>query len=206
MKSLLAFAQRAGYLVFNVGAAVRLPAQKNTLAQRILPEADVHRTIALEPDVRNRTLLRLLYASGGRVSEVCGLTWRDCQPNGDAGQVTLYGKGGKTRAVLLSPATWRELQSFRAGAAEGEPLFVSRRGGAISPRRVREIVTAAARRAGITAHVSPHWLRHAHGSHSLDRGASIATVRDTLGHASIATTNKYVHARPKDSSARYLAV
>jgi integrase/recombinase XerD len=66
------------------------------------------------------------------------------------------------------------------------------------------IVRSAARRVGIEANVSPHWLRHAHASHSLDRGAPIHLVQATLGHASVATTGRYLHARPQDSSARYL--
>jgi integrase/recombinase XerD len=71
---------------------------------------------------------------------------------------------------------------------------------------VWRIVRAAAARAGISLAVSPHWLRHAHASHALDRGAPIHLVQATLGHASVATTGKYLHARPTDSSARYLAV
>lgn len=65
---------------------------------------------------------------------------------------------------------------------------------------------AAAQRAGIPAPVSPHWLRHAHASHALDRGAPIHLVQATLGHASMTTTGHYAHARPEDSSARYLSV
>ena len=64
----------------------------------------------------------------------------------------------------------------------------------------------AAQRSGIAAAVSPHWLRHAHASHAFDRGAPIHLVQATLAHASVATTEKYLHARPTDSSARYLAV
>ena len=62
----------------------------------------------------------------------------------------------------------------------------------------------AAARAGIDLPVSPHWFRHAHASHALDRGAPIHLVQATLGHASIATTGRYLHARPRDSSSRYL--
>lgn len=61
-------------------------------------------------------------------------------------------------------------------------------------------------RAGIDLNVSPPWLRHAHASHALDRGAPAHLVRDTLGHASLNTTNQYVHARPDESSGQYLAV
>ena len=63
---------------------------------------------------------------------------------------------------------------------------------------------AAAEHAGLPASVSAHWLRHAHASHSLERGAPIHLVQATLGHASVATTGRYLHARPSDSSARYL--
>jgi integrase/recombinase XerD len=206
VKSLLAFGHRIGVLPVNVGAAVRLPKLRSRLAERILPEAAVQRLLALEADPRNRALLRLAYAGGLRVSELVGLCWRDLQPRDDAGQVTVFGKGGKTRTVLLSAATWAELTALRNSAGADDPVFRSRLGGHLDPRQVRRIVLGAARRAGLEAKVSPHWLRHAHASHALDRGAPVHLVAATLGHASIATTGKDAHARPTDSSSRYLAV
>ena len=77
IKSLLAFAHKIGYIPFNIGAAVQLPKAKNTLAQRILHEPEVHRMIDLEPIQRNRLILKTLYYGGLRVSELCGLRWRD---------------------------------------------------------------------------------------------------------------------------------
>jgi integrase/recombinase XerD len=96
VKSLLAFGHRIGYLPFDVGAPVILLAVKNTLAERILAETDVHRMLALEPNERNRILLNLLYAAGLRISEVCELAWRDVQPREQGGQITVFGKGGKS--------------------------------------------------------------------------------------------------------------
>jgi integrase/recombinase XerD len=207
IKSLFSFAQRIGYLDFNPGAAIRSPKIKKTLAERILPETQVHQLLALEPSPRNRVLLRLLYAAGGRVSEICGLKWRDVQPRGEAGQITVFGKGGKTRTVLLSTDTWRELMAIRKDGDPNAPVFISRKGqGHLHPSQAWRIVRAAAERAGVEVPVSPHWLRHAHASHALDRGAPIHLVQATLGHASVATTGKYLHARPGDSSARYLGV
>ena len=206
LKSLFTFAQEAGYLRFNVGAAVKAPPVKNTLAERIMGEMDVRCMLALEPERRNRVLLTLLYAGGLRVSELCGLKWRDLTERDQAGQVTVFGKGGKTRAVLLSATTWRQVTELRAGADPDAPVFVSRKGGHLVPSAVHRIVKAAAKRAGISAEASAHWLRHAHASHSLERGAPIHLVQQTLGHASVATTGRYLHARPTDSSARYLGV
>jgi len=83
---------------------------------------------------------------------------------------------------------------------------VARARATCNPSQVKRIVTASAERAGVDGQVSPHWLRHAHASHALDRGAPIHLVQATLGHASVTTTGKYLHARPEDSSARYLGV
>ena len=207
VKSLLAFGNRIGMLAVNVGALLKAPAAKNTLAERILSEAEVQKLISLETNLRNQVMLKLLYAGGLRVSELCGLRWRDLQARSEAeGQINVYGKGGKTRVVLLPVTIWKELVSLREAAGFNEPVFRSQKGGHIHPSQVMRIVRAAAHRAGIDANVSPHWLRHAHASHSLDRGAPIHLVQATLGHASIATTGRYLHARPQDSSARYLGL
>jgi len=206
VKSLLAFGHRLGLLPVNVGAPVRVPARRETLAERIVDEATVHRMLTLEPSRRNRALLRLAYAAGLRVSELVGLRWRDVAERGEAGQVTVLGKGGKTRAVLLSAPTWAELAPLRGEAGPDEPVFRSRKGGHLDPAQAWRIVRAAAERAGLELPVSPHWLRHAHASHALDRGAPIHLVQTTLGHASVATTGRYLHARPTGSSSRYLAV
>ncbi len=206
IKSLFTFAQKLGYLPFNVAAALKLPKPKNELAARILTEEQVQAMIHKTSKQRDQLLIRLLYASAARISEVCGLTWADVQANGDSGQVTLFGKGGKTRAVKLSVATWKALQAMRKGASNDAPVFVSQKGGRLDETQVHRLVKAAAVRAGIPGNVSAHWLRHSHASHALDRGASVALVRDTLGHSSLAVTSRYTHAKPNDSSALHLAM
>jgi len=204
VKSLLSFGHRTGYLVVNVGAAVRLPKIKDALAERILDMDAVLHMLALERNPRNKALLRLLYLGGLRISEACGLRVRDLQPNGDAGQITVFGKGGKTRVVLLKASMWTDLARLR-GAIPDAAVFRSREGGgALDPSQVHRIVKIAAKRAGLSEAVSAHWLRHAHVSHALDRGAPVHLVQATVGHASLATTSRYAHARPNDSSSRYL--
>ena len=205
VKSLVAFGHRLGYLSFDVGAVVRLPPIKATLAERILDEEAVHRMLALEQNPRNHALLRLLYLGGLRISEVAGLCWRDLTPRSKGGQVVVFGKGGRTRVILLPAGIWRELTTLRGEAQGDDPVFRSAKGGALGLPQVHRVVKAAAARAGLPEAVSAHWLRHAHASHALDRGAPIHLVQATLGHASVATTGRYTHARPNDSSARYLA-
>jgi integrase/recombinase XerD len=77
-------------------------------------------------------------------------------------------------------------------------------GSKLTERNVNAMVKRAAAKAGINAAVSPHWLRHAHGSHAIDRGASLPEVQSTLGHGNIATTSGYLHARPDTSSGLHL--
>jgi integrase/recombinase XerD len=209
IKSLFSFGHRLGYLPVNVGMAIKAPPVKNTLAERIMAEADAMRMIALEPNERNRALLTLTYGAGLRISEVCGLRWRDMAERDGAGQATVFGKGGKTRVILLSANTWKALSAIRSDGGPDEFLFRSRKthnGAQLDRLQVHRIVKAAAARAGLSADVSAHWLRHAHASHSLERGAPVHLVQATLGHASVATTGRYLHARPTDSSARYLGV
>jgi len=203
VKSLLAFGHRIGYLAFDVGRVLRLPSVKNRLAERILSETALQRMLYLEPDERNRVLLFLLYASGVRRSELAGLCWKDLQITGEAGQITVFGKGGKTRSVQLPEAVWHMLEQLRGGAEASSPVFRSRKAGKpLSASGIWRIVMRAGERAGLE--VSPHWLRHAHASHALDHGAPIHLVQATLGHSSVATTGRYLHARPKESSSRFL--
>lgn len=206
IKSLLTFGHDAGVLPVNVGRAVPLPPVRDRLEERILPEADLLRVIMLEPDDRNRALLRLLYSAGLRISEACTLRWRDMQPHDDAGVITVLGKGAKTRTVRLSTATYTELAGRRGDAADDDPIFRSQRGKPLSTTQAWRIVRAAALRAGTLPGVSPHWFRHAHASHALDRGAPVHLVQQTLGHANVSTTGRYLHARPGESSGNYLAV
>jgi integrase/recombinase XerD len=204
IKSLFTFAHKIGVLKVNPGAALKQVKPKDCLNERILSELEVQTMIALETDRRNRLILRLLYSGGLRVSELSDLTWKDLKERGDSGQVTVYGKGRKTRTVLLKADVWLEVCQLRGDRGSDEPVFQSRKGGHINRHQLWRIVAAAAKRAGIEGKVSPHWLRHAHASHSLDRGAPIHLVQQTLGHESVATTSRYLHARPNDSSSLYL--
>jgi integrase/recombinase XerD len=205
VKSLFAFGFRLGYLQFDVGRAIKIPSFRDELAERILSEAEVLRIISLEPNPRNRAILLTLYAGGFRVSEICSLKWRHLQERDSTGQITVFGKGGKTRTVLMPRSVWDALQFLQRDAPADAPVFRSRKKGHLDESQVWRIVTKAAERAGIDKNVSCHWFRHAHASHALDRGCPIHLVQATLGHSSVATTGKYLHARPTDSSGNYLA-
>ncbi len=207
-KSLLSFCFEIGYCFFNVGKSLKPPKVQAHLAERIVPEAAIQKILALETDKRNHAMLRLLYNSGVRVSEIVKLAWKDVQGNGTGGQIYVIGKGEKERYILISSETYQELLGLRReGDSEESPVFHSRsRGGFLNRSQVNRIVKVAARRAGVTEKMSPHWYRHAHASHAIQRGAPVTLVRDTLGHASIAVTNKYAHAHPDDSSGRFLPI
>jgi site-specific recombinase XerD len=200
VKSLLTFAHNQGYIRVNVGSAIDIPTVPAHLARRILPREKVDDLIGMETDPYNHALLRFLYVTGLRVNEVCTLTWQDVIPrdNGKA-QVTVVGKRDKERAVLISADTYRELLSLRAKDWTKESQVFPN----LYPRKAERIIEKAGKRAGLKD-ISPHWLRHANASHALDRGAPIHVVQQTLGHASLATTSKYTHARPSDSTGEYL--
>lgn len=203
-KALCAFGVKLNYLRTNVFAVIKPDATPEVTHKRILTEEQVLKLIDAPKRQRDKLLLRLIYAAGLRVSEVCGLTWGDLLLNG-----VLHvrkGKGQKERFVTLSDGMIERLNAHRSNAGSDEPIFLSQKGSRLDESQIHRIVKAAASVAGVSADASAHWLRHSHASHSLDRGASLVTVRDTLGHASIATTNKYLHSKRQDSSALHLAV
>jgi integrase/recombinase XerD len=207
VKSLLSFAHRTGLIPVNAAAALTTPKPKDTLSQKILSELEVMMMIALEPCDRNKLILKTFYYAGLRVSELCGLNWEDLTPNGESGQLLIYGKGGKTRVVLLPKTLYIEIVNSRGDAGNSEPIFRSRKatnGDRLHRVSVTHLVKEAAIRAGISEKTSAHWLRHCHASHALNRGAPIHLLSQTLGHASVATTSKYLHAKPNDSSGLYL--
>ncbi|MBE9039738.1 tyrosine-type recombinase/integrase [Oscillatoriales cyanobacterium LEGE 11467] len=207
IKSLFTFCFELGILRFNVGKAVKPPKVKDTLNERILTETEVQKMIAMEPNSRNVAILKMLYYGALRVSELVALKWRDVSVRPEGGQITVHGKGEKTRMVLLPGRVWDELLMLRGEASENDPIFRSRQhknGGHLDPSRVTKIVRGAAKRAELGQKVSPHWLRHCHASHALDRNAPVHLIRDTLGHSSLATTSRYLKGRPKESSATFL--
>lgn len=204
IKSLFSFAKQLGVVSANLGVLIKSPKAHNRLAERILTQEEVQLLINSTTNERDRTIIRLLYFAGLRVSELCFLKWRDLKARGNGGQITVFGKGDKTRTVLVGAGIWREISGLKGDAKHDDPVFVSGKGGHLCRSMVFYIVKNAATRAGIEGNVSPHWLRHSHASHSLDRGAPIHLLQKTLGHSSVAITEMYLHARPTDSSGLYL--
>ena len=162
------------------------------------------------------TRTRALDHIGGlRVTEAVGLRTRDlvARDEGDkgGGQLGVFGKGSKTRPVLVPAGLFDELRSLSLSELDA-PLFRSQKKGpegrprAITARQAERIVKATTKKAGLknASEVSPHWLRHAHASHAMDRGAKVHLVQATLGHSDLSTTGKYLRARPDESSALYL--
>ena len=211
LRSLLNFGHNTGVLHLNVSQGLHQPKIKDPLNERILSEEEVAAMIQSQTNnKRNQAILLLLYTAGLRVNELCSLRWQDLSQRMPGGQLTIFGKGGKTRIILLPESVWHHVSKLRNNADSDDPVFMSRQkdsfGTALDQSQVNRIVALAAIAAGINKKVSPHWLRHAHAIHSLTRGAPLHLVQKTVGHNSIATTSRYLHAHLDDSSALYLDV
>jgi len=154
---------------------------------------------AAEPSaVRDRALLELLYATGARVSEIVQLDVDDTA-HGDL--LRVRGKGDKERVVPVGSYAQAAIEAYLtrvrpawAAKARATPrLFLGVRGAPLSRQSAWLIIQAAAERAGLTAHVSPHTLRHSFATHLLQGGADVRVVQELLGHASVSTTQIYTH-------------
>ncbi|WP_278692302.1 tyrosine recombinase XerC [Arachnia propionica] len=201
-RGFFAWAHREGFIASDPATRLRAPRRP-----RNLPEAPTETQVgdaiaslasaAANGDpiaLRDVALVELLYASGLRISEACGLGLRDVDFENST--VRVLGKGDKERTVPMGAPARRALDAWLAVrdrvAVPGSPprLFLGARGGGLDPRVARRVVHAAT--AG-GASVGPHALRHAMATHLLAGGADLRSVQELLGHASVATTQRYTH-------------
>jgi len=203
-----AWAHREGLLPHDVGQRLASPKARRDLPgvlredqAETLVTAPTQRRVAGTADaavaLRDAAVLELLYASGVRVSELCGLDLTDV----DHGRrvIRVLGKGAKERAVPFGVPAARALDAW---LRHGRPalrtersstaLFVGARGGRLQPTTVRQVVAQYADDAGLP-HMSPHGLRHSAATHLLEGGADLRSVQELLGHASLSTTQIYTH-------------
>jgi len=212
VKSFFTFAVRRGYLPTNVGAMVeesRKP--KENLAEKILTreeclaiiDAGKEGRVGRRPSRRHRAILKFLYATGVRFSELCGLRWRDLSPNGSGGQATIYGKCDKTRVVLIPRSIWLEIAEL---PRRNEFVFTNRYGTTLSRIAIHKIIKETVRKSGVDKPVSAHWFRHSHATLAIEGGCDLHLLQQSLGHSSLEITSKYLHARPNQGSSQFLGL
>ncbi len=208
LKALFKFARRKKYIQTDPAEDLESVKSHDKINERYLSEEEVFRIIDRTPDIRNKTLLKVLYLSGLRISEVIKLDWEHIiERKEGVGQITVIGKRSKQRSILIPKSVFSELRKLKpVNARSYDPVFISREGSRLSSRMVQLIVEKARLLAGIERKVSPHWFRHAHASHALDRGCPIHLLKESLGHSDISTTGRYLKARPNESSSKYLGV
>jgi integrase/recombinase XerC len=203
LRTFFRWACRVGELAANPAARVPTPKAATTLPRHLRPGEIESLIEAPEGDGalarRDRALLELLYATGLRVSEAVSLDWRDLDPKSRT--LRVLGKGGKERMVPFGrPArealrAWREIwPEVRAeDAGDDDPVFLNARGGRLTDRSARRVVDRWVDAAALARGVHPHTLRHTFATHLLEGGADLRVIQELLGHASLATTQRYTH-------------
>jgi integrase/recombinase XerC len=187
---------KQGAIAANPADGIRAPKAPRKLPQVLDPD-EAARLVEVPTDaplgLRDRALLELFYSSGLRLSELCGLRWRDLDL--DSGLVTVLGKGNKQRRVPVGSHARRALAEWRADqhATDDAPVFPGRGGKPISARAVQSRLRTLAQRQGLFKRVHPHLLRHSFASHVLESSGDLRGVQELLGHADIATTQIYTH-------------
>ncbi len=202
LRGLYRFLEREGMAASNPVVRLDTPRVWRTLPRTLTPDeagALVEAPSGGDPrSLRDRAILEMLYGTGLRVSEVCGLTFD--QVVLDVGYVRTVGKGSKERVVPLGD---RARQALEAYLEHGRPLlargrrspyvFLNRSGNRLSRQGVWKIVKAWCSQAGVSPDTSPHTLRHSFATHLLEGGADLRSVQMMLGHADLATTQIYTH-------------
>lgn len=160
--------------------------------ERLLQAPDLSSSQGL----RDKAILELLYASGIRVSELCGLDICDV----DERFIKVKGKGSKERVVPIADSANRVVDDYLLNARGESPdsaLFLTSRGKRIDRVSVWKMIKTYAKQAQITREVSPHTLRHSFATHLLENGADLRIIQEMLGHVSVATTDRYTHVSKK---------
>ncbi|MFI5375741.1 MAG: tyrosine recombinase XerC [Candidatus Rokuibacteriota bacterium] len=200
VRSCFRFLARRGVLEVNPARQVRSPRLGRRLPS-FLPKDEATQLLDAGPaagtaGLRDRALVELLYASGLRVAECCGLDVDDL----DEGRrtVRVLGKGDKERVVPVGETALEALAAYLAmqGRARGA-LFRNARGGRLTTRSALRIVKSLARRAGLGQRVTPHTLRHSFATHMLGEGADLRLIQELLGHSRLSTTQRYTHVSPE---------
>jgi integrase/recombinase XerC len=200
VRSCFRFMARRGVLEVNPARQVRSPRLGRRLPS-FLPKDEATQLLDAGPaagaaGLRDRALVELLYASGLRVAECCGLDVDDL----DEGRrtVRVLGKGDKERVVPVGETALEALAAYLAmrGRARGA-LFRNARGGRLTTRSALRIVKGLARRAGLGQRVTPHTLRHSFATHMLGEGADLRLIQELLGHSRLSTTQRYTHVSPE---------
>jgi integrase/recombinase XerC len=151
-----------------------------------------------EQEARDLAMFELFYSSGLRLAELCALNMSDCHAILEQNEVTVVGKGSKTRTVPVGRKAvealrgWLNLRSQLAKPEE-KALFVGARGARISTGVLGARLNRWARKRGLSQHVHPHMLRHSFASHVLQSSGDLRAVQEMLGHASVSTTQIYTH-------------
>jgi len=203
LRRYFAWAIRSGTSKTNPTDAVHTPTVKGRLP-RPLDAETVARLVSSEDEeapewrrARDRVVLEILYGSGLRVSEVCGLTLQSVSSDGSS--LRVMGKGSKERMVPLSaPAIeairrWLTVRHEVAGETTGSSLVLSARGNALSRRDCTRLLDEACERADIPGGTHPHALRHSFATHLMDNGADTRSIQELLGHSDASTTQRYTH-------------
>ena len=157
---------------------------------------------------RDRAVLEILYGSGLRVSEVCGLTLQSVGNGGTT--LRVMGKGSKERIVPLSGHAarqvdrWRRVRTEVVGEKSGAFLFLGGRGTPLNRREVARLIESACARVGLAAGTHPHALRHSFATHLMDNGADTRSIQELLGHSDASTTQRYTHVSKEQLRAAYL--
>jgi integrase/recombinase XerC len=213
-RSFTAWLMRRGVLAHDPGVRLASPRVRSTLpvvldqsaATSVMEHAAVAADDADPIHIRNRAIVELLYASGCRVAELCGMDLDDVDEA--MRRIRIMGKGKKERMVPYGTPAERALQQWLSVRStipphEGESaVFLGARGRRIDQRAVRSLVRTLTHDAGVTP-VSPHGLRHSAATHVLEGGADLRSVQELLGHASLATTQRYTHVSVERLRATY---
>lgn len=196
ISSLFNFAIRSGYLDFNPTVAIRAKRVQSKFYEKVLSLDEVKSLINSANSEKHKLIVELFYMTGIRLSELVQIKWLDFRRYKSHYLIYIKGKGSKIRPVKITTEFYERLKALKK--VDKSYVFFSpvKADEHMNPKCVTLMITKLGQKAGLQQRISAHALRHTHATHCIERGVPIQVLMASLGHTSIMTTEKYLHANP----------
>lgn len=205
VKSLFSFGYKLGYLPQNVASLVKYKAGEVKLADKLINHNDIKLMVSHAYSNRDKLIIKMLYSLGLRISELINIKWCDFFNDGDFINLTVTGKGNKSRTLLITNSLYNQLLKLKEGGID-YVFHAYSRNTPLTRQAVNILLSKLEKKLGLETKITPHKFRHSHATMSIKNGCDLSLLQQSLGHSSIRTTEKYLNYRKNEGSTQYIDI
>ena len=205
VKSLFSFGYKLGYLSQNVASLVKYKAGEVKLSDKLINHEYIKLMVDNAYSNRDKLIIKMLYSLGLRISELINIKWGDFFYDGDFINLTVTGKGNKSRTLLITNSLYNQLLKLKEEGID-YVFHAYSRNTPLTRQAVNILLSKLEKELGLETKITPHKFRHSHATMSIKNGCDLSLLQQSLGHSSIRTTEKYLNYRKNEGSTQYIDI